>query len=352
VERRSSSAAEADLESGDQADAAAGEGGLIGRLTRRRAESGLSQARVAELMQTSQSAVARLESGRHDAQLSTVIRYAQALGFALDLVEGTASQAGGPSGGPAAGAAQTSPGREPRDSGAAVVTEMPDGLDPDHVLTWRQRKVLQAIRDSVQKRGYPPSLREIGEAVGLTSTSSVNFQLSALQRKGFLQWDAGRARTVEVRLPDPSAARPWPGREKDKAARMSGIYVPPQDTAYVPLVGRVAAGNPILAEEHVEDVVPLPRHLVGEGTLFSLQVVGDSMINAAIADRDLVVVRQQHDADNGDIVAAMIDGETTVKTFKQSDGHTWLIPHNPAYAPILGDEATILGRVVAVVRSV
>jgi len=372
VEGLSGSAAGADLDSADQADAAAREGGLIGRLTRRRAESGLSQARVAELMQTSQSAVARLESGRHDTQLSTVTRYAEALGLALDLVEGTATQAGDAGAGPAAEAAETlpkgglsrerpphtdaspggRPGRKPKDSGPAVVTEMPDRPDPDHVLTWRQRKVLQVIRDSVQKRGYPPTMREIGEAVGLTSTSSVTFQLSTLQRKGFLQRDVGRPRTVEVRLPGHPSARPGPGQEEDKAARISGVYIPPQDAAYVPLVGRVSAGSPILAEEHVEDVVPLPRNLVGEGTLFLLKVADDSMINAALADGDLVVVRQQCEADNGDIVAAMIDGETTVKTFKQSDGHIWLIPHNPAYAPILGDEASILGRVVAVVRRV
>ena len=338
MDGRSSSAAGVDLDSADQADTAAREDGLIGRLTRRRAESGLSQARVAELMQTSQSAVARLESGRHDVQLSTVIRYAKALGLSLDLIDSTASQAG--------------PGREPKDSGLAVVTDMPDRPDPDHVLTSRQRKVLQAIRDSVDERGYAPSLREIGDAVGLTSTSSVTFQVSALERKGFLQRDAGRARTVEVRLPDPPAAYPAPTQKEDWAPRTSGIYIPPQDTAYVPLVGRIAAGSPILAEEHVEDVVPLPRNLVGGGALFLLKVVGDSMINAAIADGDLVVVRQQHEADNGDIVAAMIDGETTVKTFHRSDGHTWLIPHNPVYAPILGCGVTILGRVVAVLRRV
>jgi repressor LexA len=120
----------------------------------------------------------------------------------------------------------------------------------------------------------------------------------------------------------------------------------------VPLVGRIAAGGPILAEQSVEDVFPLPRQLVGEGTLFLLKVAGDSMINAAIADGDWVVVRQQPDALNGDIVAAMIDGEATVKTFKKSDGHVWLMPHNPAYAPILGDESSILGKVVAVLRRV
>ena len=117
-------------------------------------------------------------------------------------------------------------------------------------------------------------------------------------------------------------------------------------------MGRIAAGIPILAEEQVEDVFPLPRQLVGDGTLFLLKVAGDSMINAAIADGDWVVVRQQEDADNGEIVAAMVEGEATVKTLKRSDGHAWLMPHNPAYTPILGDDATILGKVVAVLRRV
>jgi repressor LexA len=123
-----------------------------------------------------------------------------------------------------------------------------------------------------------------------------------------------------------------------------------QEAAYVPLVGRIAAGGPILAEERIEEIFPLPRQLVGEGTLFLLNVVGDSMINAAIADGDWVVVRQQPVAENGDIVAAMIDGEATVKTFKRRDGHIWLLPSNPAYEPIPGDDATVLGRVVAVLR--
>jgi repressor LexA len=130
----------------------------------------------------------------------------------------------------------------------------------------------------------------------------------------------------------------------------SALDISSQEAAYVPLVGRIAAGGPILAEEAIEDIFPLPRQLVGGGTLFLLKVVGDSMINAAIADGDWVVVRQQEDAENGDIVAAMIDGEATVKTLKRSDGHVWLMPHNPAYTPILGDEATILGRVVTVLR--
>jgi repressor LexA len=225
------------------------------------------------------------------------------------------------------------------------------------VLTWRQRKVLQVIRESVQKRGYPPSMREIGEAVGLTSTSSVSYQLSTLQKKGYLHRDVGRPRTVEVRLPNHPAVRPEPGRTEPERGEevirdFPGIDIASQEAAYVPLVGRIAAGGPILAEQHVEDIFPLPRQLVGEGTLFLLKVAGDSMINAAIADGDWVVVRQQEDAENGEIVAAMLDGEATVKTFKRSDGHAWLIPHNPAFTPILGDEATILGRVVAVLRRV
>src|SRR4051794_5286786 len=219
----------------------------------------------------------------------------------------------------------------------ATVREIPDGPADATGLTSRQRLVLEDIRDSVERRGYPPSMREIGEAVGLTSTSSVAHQLATLQRKGFLRRDANRPRAVEVMVPgdDPTGegdARPTP--------------------AYVPVVGRIAAGGPILAEQVVEDVFPLPRQLVGDGQLFLLQVKGDSMIEAAIADGDWVVVRQQPNADNGDIVAAMLDGEATVKTFSRKDGHVWLLPHNSSYAPIPGDEATVLGRVTAVLRRV
>jgi repressor LexA len=239
------------------------------------------------------------------------------------------------------------PGRKPKGSVPLVVAEVPDHPDPNHVLTWRQRKVLQVIRDSVQRRGYPPSMREIGEAVGLTSTSSVSYQLSTLQSKGYLRRDAGRPRTVEVRLPGHPAVRPET-EEADEAA----LDIASQDTAYVPLIGRIAAGGPILAEETIEDIFPLPKQLVGNGTLFLLKVVGDSMINAAIADGDWVVVRQQPVAENGDIVAAMIDGEATVKTFKRADDHIWLMPHNPAYTPIPGDDATVLGKIVTVLRRV
>jgi repressor LexA len=350
-----SGSADANLVSADQGDAAARKSELIARLTRRRAESGLSQADVARLMQTSQSAVARLESGQHDAQVSTLTRYAEAVGASLDLVEGTGTERRdtGASGGTAADEAKR-PGRKPKGNIPAVVVEEPDQPDPNHVLTWRQRKVLQVIRESVERRGHPPSMREIGEAVGLTSTSSVSFQLSTLQSKGYLRRDAGRPRTVEVRLPGHPAVRPErePVTEAVLDVPPGGGVIPSQESARVPLLGRIAAGGPILADEEVEDSFLLPRRLVGEGELFMFQVKGDSMINAAIADGDWVVVRKQQLAENGDMVAAMIEEEITVKTFKRSNGHVWLMPHNPAYTPILGDEAKIVGRVVSVFRRV
>jgi len=227
------------------------------------------------------------------------------------------------------------------------VRELPDGPGDETGLTARQRKVLEVIRDSVQRRGYPPSMREIGESVGLTSTSSVSHQLRALQSKGFLLRDPNRPRAVVVRMPGSAARDNEPESYETVSGEESASRPAP---TYVPLVGRIAAGGPILAEEAVEDVFALPRQLVGEGTHFLLNVTGDSMIEAAIADGDWVVVRQQPVAENGDIVAAMIEGEATVKTFKRRDEGVWLMPHNPAYDPIPGDDATILGRVVAVLR--
>jgi len=226
------------------------------------------------------------------------------------------------------------------------VRDLPDGPPDESGLTPRQRKVLEVIRESVERRGYPPTVREIGEAVGLTSTSSVSHQLMTLQKKGFLRKDPSRPRAVDVRMPGEAAAAAE--AFQDEAAERAAHPQP----AYVPVLGRIAAGGPILAEQAVEEVFPLPRELVGTGTLFLLKVVGDSMVDAAIADGDWVVVRQQPNANNGDIVAAMIDGEATVKTFMRRDGHLWLMPHNPNYAPIPGDEATILGRVVTVLRKI
>ena len=183
-------------------------------------------------------------------------------------------------------------------------------------LTERQRTILDVIRASVTTRGYPPSIREIGDAVGLTSTSSVAHQLRTLERKGYLRRDANRPRAVDVRGSDDAVT----------AVRtdVAGSDALPEPT-FVPVLGRIAAGGPILAEQAVEDVFPLPRELVGEGSLFLLKVVGESMVDAAICDGDWVVIRQQNVADNGDIVAAMIDGEATVKTFKRTNGQVWLI---------------------------
>ncbi len=224
----------------------------------------------------------------------------------------------------------------------ADVHELPDA-DAGDGLTPRQRRVLETIRDSVERRGYPPSMREIGEAAGLASPSSVSHQLAALERKGFLRRDPHRPRAIEVVAPDaPAAVEPQVDETDSGDARPA--------PSYVPVVGRIAAGGPILAEQVVEDVFPLPRQLVGEGTLFLLNVVGDSMIDAAICDGDWVVVRQQPVAENGDIVAAMLDGEATVKTFQRKGGKVWLLPHNDAYQPIDGTHATILGKVTTVLR--
>jgi repressor LexA len=219
----------------------------------------------------------------------------------------------------------------------------------DQGLTPRRRKVLEAIEDSVRRNGYAPSMREIGEAAGLASTSAVFYQISMLEKQGYVSREARRPRTAVVRTPADSTVQ---------QADQAGERTQGERVAKVPLVGRIAAGGPILADELIEDIIPLPRQLVGEGNFIMLKVVGDSMIDAAITDGDLVVVRQESDIENGDIVAALIesensaDREATIKTFRKRDGHVWLIPHNPAYTPILGDNATIIGKVVTVLRRV
>ena len=208
-------------------------------------------------------------------------------------------------------------------------------------LSDKQLAILEMIQRSVASRGYPPSMREIGDAVGLSSLSSVTHQLNQLELSGYLRRDPNRPRALEVLIDLPSSS----GDNTD-----SGPQV--QDAAMVPLVGRIAAGIPITADQQVDEVFPLPRQLVGKGDLFMLKVVGESMIDAAICDGDWVVVRQQGSAENGEIVAAMLDGEATVKVLRQRDGHTWLLPRNSAFEPIMGDQAEVLGKVVAVLRSV
>ncbi len=241
---------------------------------------------------------------------------------------------------------------------SATVSSLPDGPADDHGLTPRQRRILEVIKEAVDLRGYPPSIREMGESVGLASSSSVAHQLRTLEQKGFLRRDPNRPRALEVLLPDegfdsrPAVPSLTPSRATSDPVDYdeTGVNDAHPEPVMVPVLGRIAAGGPILAEEQVSDVFALPRQLVGEGTMFTLEVRGDSMIDAAICDGDWVVVRQQPTADNGDIVAALLDSEATVKTFKRTDGQVWLMPHNQAYDPIDGNHASILGKVVAVLR--
>lgn len=205
-------------------------------------------------------------------------------------------------------------------------------------LSDTQQRILSFIANFQAQNGFAPSIREIGDTVGLISSSSVAYQLNQLEKRGYIRRNANQARTIEL-LVDVAIDEADPG-------------ITPGPTAMVPLVGRIAAGVPITAEQQVEEIFPLPRQVVGDGELFLLLVSGDSMIDAAICDGDWVVIRQQPTAANGEIVAAMLDGEATVKVFRQRDGHTWLLPRNSNYEPILGDEAQVLGKVVAVVRSV
>ncbi|AXK87529.1 repressor LexA [Nocardia farcinica] len=203
-------------------------------------------------------------------------------------------------------------------------------------LPVRQRRILEVIRDWVVEHGYAPSTRQIGAAVGLRSMSSVARHLRSLEERGFLRRGEGVVRPIDVRLFLHGTA----------AAAPSG------DAVTVPVVGDIAAGAPILAEEHTDDLLTLPRELVGRGTVFALRVRGDSMIDAAICDGDTVVVRSQREANSGDIVAAMIGEEATVKVFRRRNGHVLLEPRNPAYEVIDGDEAVILGKVVSVLRRI
>lgn len=215
-------------------------------------------------------------------------------------------------------------------------------------LSDKQLAILDVIQRSVSTRGYPPSMREIGDAVGLSSLSSVTHQLGQLELSGYLRRDPNRPRAMEVLIDLPAiegGATAWDQPGTSESTVSVG------DAVMVPLVGRIAAGIPITADQQIDEVFPLPRQLTGKGELFMLKVVGESMIDAAICDGDWVVVRQQKNAENGDIVAAMLDNEATVKVFRQRDGHVWLLPRNSNFEPIMGDHAEILGKVVTVLRS-
>lgn len=225
--------------------------------------------------------------------------------------------------------------------GGAAKEDRPTSIRRRNSLSDKQRAILDVIQRSVGARGYPPSMREIGDAVGLSSLSSVTHQLNQLELSGYLRRDPNRPRAMEVLID-----LPRPEESADQAPQ-----TPVGDVAMVPLVGRIAAGIPITAEQQIEEVFPLPRQLVGKGELFLLRVVGDSMVDAAICDGDWVVIRAQQNAANGEIVAAMLEDEATVKVFRQRDGQTWLLPRNTNYEPIDGTHATVLGKVVAVLRS-
>ncbi|MSS12975.1 transcriptional repressor LexA [Bifidobacterium tsurumiense] len=221
-------------------------------------------------------------------------------------------------------------------------------------LTERQRKVLGAIRTHIAQHGFAPSFREIGEAAGLKSPSSVKHQLNVLEEKGLIRMNANKGRALEL----VETSQETPAETQQASATILPFPQIGERTESilasrdVPLVGRIAAGTPITAEQHVDDVMRLPERLTGTGNLFMLEVHGDSMVDAAICDGDFVVVREQHSASNGDIVAALLDDEATVKTFRQDNDHIWLMPHNPAYSPIDGTHATIMGKVVTVLRKV
>jgi repressor LexA len=209
-------------------------------------------------------------------------------------------------------------------------------------LTEIQTAILQVITQSKAERGIVPSMREIADAVDLGSTASVSYQLDNLETKGYIRRQDNLSRNIEVLI----SPEGWDAPTADgNIAAMSA-------TTMVPWVGQIAAGIPITADQNIEEVMALPRTLVGQGELFMLKVVGESMIDAAICDGDWVVVRRQQTADNGDIVAAQIDGEATVKTFKNRDGQIWLLPRNSAFEPIDGNHAEILGKVVSVLRKV
>jgi len=212
-------------------------------------------------------------------------------------------------------------------------TESGDGL------TERQRQILTFIQEALKDRGFPPTIREIGEACGLTSPSSVSHQLAALEKKGHLKRDPKSPRAIDLAATEVSHVVP-----------LDQINLPVPN--YVPLLGQIAAGGPILAHESIESVYALPQEIVGSGEVFMLKVVGDSMIDAAICHGDLVVVKKQSDADNGDIVAALLDDEATVKTLKRKDSNVWLMPQNANYQPIDGNHAQIMGKVIAVIRKI
>ncbi len=214
-------------------------------------------------------------------------------------------------------------------------------MAPSVTLTKRQQEILDFLRSFTADSGYPPSVREIGEAVGLSSSSTVHSHLSALESKGFIRRDASSARALVI--VDQITI--------DETNSLTDEPDPYRNVIALPLVGRVAAGEPILAEQNIEDTFTLPTQLVGDSSSFLLSDRGASMIDAGIFDGDYVVVREQRTADNGDIVVAMIEDNATVKTFYREPDRIRLQPENASMDPIYTTEATILGKVVALLRT-
>lgn len=204
-------------------------------------------------------------------------------------------------------------------------------------ISKRQLSILEFIKSEVKAKGYPPSVREIGEAVGLASSSTVHGHLDRLENKGFIRRDPTKPRAIEIL-----------SNEDETAAANFALSI-----ARIPLIGRVTAGQPITATENIEDYFPLPNHFVNDNEVFMLSVMGDSMIEAGIHDKDYVIVRQQQSANNGDIVVAMTeDDEATVKTFYKEKDHIRLQPENSALQPILLKKVTILGKVIGLFRDI
>lgn len=224
----------------------------------------------------------------------------------------------------------------------ATVHSLPDNPSDNPELSARQVIVLQTIIDTVAKQGFPPAMRDLLNASGLSSVSSIAHQLSALEKLGYIKRGSNKARGMEVlRNVDGSAFE----------SNAPAVLANDENIVSIPLLGQIAAGTGLIAEQNIENTMSLPREITGFGDLFMLQVRGDSMIDAGIFDGDYVVVRQQATANNGEIVAALInDEEATVKTYKKRDGQVWLMPHNPDFEPINGNEARIMGIVVTVMR--
>lgn len=234
-----------------------------------------------------------------------------------------------------------------------IISTIADNRPP---LSNRQLAILTALQTAINENGYAPSVREIAKTIGLASSSTVKHHLDTLEEKGYIRRAPGLPRALEIiNHPDTDHTADethFPTPQSNLSYYIPVSQITEGNTTDAPLVGRIAAGTPITAEQSVEDVFTLPQRFTGKGQLFVLEVSGDSMIEAAICDGDFVVIRQQETAEEGEIVAALLDGEATVKVLSKQNGQVWLLPRNQNYSPIPGNEAQILGKVVTVIRSI